>query len=97
MAWWWLRLRLVRLWWSWPVCRCCRLRLIRIGVVVMADVSAVDREAARVLASLGDISEADLEAVVDGDVFRASDFGGVKSGVRFFRPLYDVDGSRLER
>ncbi|WP_033247116.1 hypothetical protein [Nocardia carnea] len=63
----------------------------------MADVSAVDREAARVLASLGDVSAEDLEAVVDGEVFRGGDFGAVKSGVRFFRPLYDVDGSRLER
>ena len=62
----------------------------------MADVSAVDREAARVLASLNDISAADLDAVVEGRIFRGSDFGAENGSGRLFRPLYDVDGSRLE-
>lgn len=73
------------------------LRMSRNGVEDMADVSAVDREAARVLASLNGISATDLEEVVEGRIFRGTDFGAAHGSGRLFRPLYDIDGSRLER
>ncbi|MGW4720854.1 hypothetical protein [Nocardia sp. NPDC004260] len=58
-----------------------------------ADVSAVDREAARVLASLTAVSAQDVAAVVEGRPYGAD---ADSSGWRVVRPRYNLDGSPLE-
>ncbi|WP_157128988.1 hypothetical protein [Nocardia amamiensis] len=58
-----------------------------------ADVSAVDREAARVLASLTAVSAEDVAAVVEGRPYGA---GAASTGWQIVRPRYNLDGSPLE-
>ncbi|WP_433635463.1 hypothetical protein [Nocardia sp. CA-120079] len=58
-----------------------------------ADVSEVDREAARVLVSLSPVSADDVAAVVQG---RAHGATKAETGWQMVRPRYNLDGSPLE-
>ncbi|QIS23667.1 hypothetical protein [Nocardia terpenica] len=60
----------------------------------MGYVSAVDRDAARLLVSRGVLSAAEVEAVVEGQgTYGSGVVGPVEAGVYVRYPRYGLDGS----